>query len=126
MENRSSNAARYGSLAEKRARERYGLEADRSSWHDARTSDGRPVETKAAMLERGSGREGRFRIFEEYHKKLEQADGLYVFVAYVARGRGIQVQAMRSLASSDLNLTFYGAGGHRESRQVKIPPGRIF
>lgn len=122
----SSNAARYGALAERKARERYGLEADHSSWHDARTPDGTPVETKACMLNRRDGSEGRFRIFEEYHKRLEEADGLYAFVAYRATGRGIQVRAMRTIAASDLRLTFYGAGGHRSSRQVKIPPGRVF
>lgn len=125
-DNRSSNAARYGALAEQRARERYGLDADHASWHDARTSDGRPVETKSCMLTRRDGSEGRFRIFEQYHRKLEAADGLYVFAAYVPKGSGIQVRAMRSLEAGSLRLSFYGAGGHRNSRQVKIAPARVF
>lgn len=78
------------------------------------------------MLNRRDGSEGRFRVFEEYHKKLEANDGLYVFVAYRAVGQGIQVRAMRSLEASELRLSFYGAGGHRDSRQVKIPPEKVF
>lgn len=123
---KSSNAAKYGALAERKARERYGLEADHTSWTDARTPDGRAVEIKAAMLNRASGLEGRFRVFEEYHRRLEQADGLYIFVAYRALGRGIQVRRMRSIEATSLRLEFYGAGGHRDSRQVKIPPSKIF
>ncbi|RDZ36835.1 MULTISPECIES: hypothetical protein [unclassified Haloferax] len=124
--NRSRKAARYGRLAEEAARRIYDLDADHASWHDARTSDGRPVETKAAMLNRADGTEGRFRIFEDYHAKLVQHDGLYVFIPYLARGRGIQVVDARSVEASKLRLNFYGAGGHRESQQVKIHPHRVF
>lgn len=122
---RSSKAARYGRLAEEAARARYNLESAHTSWHDATTSDGRPVETKAAMLNRARGR-GRFRVFEEYHRRLEDAEGLYVFVAYEAAGRGIRVKKMRSVGASALNLEFYGAGGHRDSRQAKIPVPAVF
>ena len=89
------------------------------------TTDGRPCETKAAMLNRARGK-GRFRVFEEYHRKLEAEGGLYVFVAYEAAGRGIRVQKMRAVDASDLNLEFYGAGGHRSSRQCKIPVRAVF
>lgn len=123
---RASRSSRYGALAEEKARARYGLEADRSSWHDARADDGTPIEVKAAMLNRSSGKEGRFRLFEDYHKRLEQADGAYVFVAYRAVGRGISVEAMRSIAASSIRVEWYGAGGHRESRQAKVPPREIF
>ncbi|ELZ03928.1 hypothetical protein C482_03634, partial [Natrialba chahannaoensis JCM 10990] len=117
---------RYGRLAEEAAQRRYGLDADHGSWHDARTSDGRPVEVKAAMLNRRDGSEGRFRIFEDYHERLAEERGLYVFVPYRARGRGIQVVDMRSVDAGALRLKFYGAGGHRGSNQVKIHPRRIF
>lgn len=124
--NRSRKAAHYGRLAEEVAVRRYGLKSTHTSWHDARTSDGRPVETKATMLNRGDGTEGRFRIFEQYHKRLVQADGLYVFVPYKARGRGIQVVDTRSVEAGNLRLNFYSAGGHRGSKQVKIHPRLIF
>jgi hypothetical protein len=123
--NRSKKAARYGRLAEEAARSRYGLESEHTSWYDATTSDGRPVETKAAMLNRARGK-GRFRVFEAYHRKLESAGGLYVFVAYEAAGRGIRVWKMRSVEASSMNLEFYGAGGHRDSRQCKIPVRAVF
>jgi len=126
MARKSSNAARFGALAERKARERYGLEGTHTSWHDARRDDGTPVEIKAAMLNRSSGKGGRFRVFEEYHSRLEKADGIYVFVAYRARGRGITVCRMRSLRAEALELSFYGAGGHRDSRQIKIAPSQIF
>lgn len=124
--NRSKKAARYGALAERKARERYGLDPEHDSWHDSRAPDGSPVEIKAAMMNRAGGEEGRFRIFEKYHRRLCRNDGKYVFVAYRASGAGIQVRAMRSLAADDLRPRWYGAGGHRESRQVKIPISLIF
>jgi len=124
---RSSNAARYGALVERAARERYGLDADHTAHHDARTSDGRPVETKAAMLNRKRGA-GRFRIFEEPHRRLVAEEGLYVFAAYRAVGRGLRVEKMRTVDAIALGerLEFYGAGGHRDSRQVKIPVSSVF
>ena len=123
---RSSKAAHYGALAEKVARERYDLEAAHDSWHDAVTDDGRPVEVKAAMLNRARG-VPRFRIFERYHRRLVRESGLYVFVAYRAAGRGIQPRAVRSLEASSLNVSsWYGAGGHRESQQVKLPVSSVF
>jgi hypothetical protein len=126
--NRSRKAAHYGRLAEERAADRYGLRLDgvHASWKDAETDDGRPVEVKAAMLNRSDGSEGRFRVFEQYHERLADRSGLYVFVAYYARGRGIRVKAMRSVDASRLALDFYGAGGHRDSRQVKIPVNAVF
>ncbi|ELZ94891.1 hypothetical protein C440_07442 [Haloferax mucosum ATCC BAA-1512] len=124
--NRSKKAARYGALAERAARERYGLEMEHTSWYDAKTSDGTPVEIKAAMLNRASGKTGRFRVFKRYHKKLIDEGGVYVFVCYTARGRGIRIARMRTVDASCLRLKFYGAGGHRESNQAKIPPEKIF
>lgn len=123
---RSSNAARYGALAEAAARDRYNLTADHSSWYDARDPSGSPVEIKSAMLNRASGKEGRFRVFEKYHEKLAQEGGSYVFVSYRAVGRGIQIGSMRSLSARSLRIEFYGAGGHRDSQQAKIPVSRFF
>jgi hypothetical protein len=123
---RSSNANRYGTLAEYRAAERYGLTIERDAWHDARTSDGTPVEIKAAMLNRASGQTGRFRLFEDYHRKLRRDGGIYVFVTYRAVGRGIAVDETRSVDAKDVQVRWYGAGGHRDSRQVKLPVHEVF
>lgn len=124
--NRSKKAARYGALAEKAARERYGLDAEHDGWHDARAPDGRPVETKAAMLNRRSGT-SRFRIFEDYHERLLAEGGYYIFVAYAARGRGISVEGIRSVDADALGITEWAStGGHRDSRQRRIPVRAIF
>jgi len=124
----SKKAARYGSRAEKKAAEQYNLELEGNhcSWHDAKRADGTPVEIKAAAVERADGSEGRFRVFRKYHEKLRQHDGIYVFVAYRPRGRGISVVEMTDCHSSQLPLsTWYGAGGHRESEQRKISISKI-
>lgn len=128
MENRSRKAAHYGRLVEEAARRKFNLEAKHTSWFDAIAPDGTPVECKGAMINRRDGHTGRFRVFEKYHRQLEADDGAYVFVAYLAHGRGIRVEKIRSLAADALQLEelWTGAGGHRESRQAKIPVGRIF
>lgn len=125
-ESRSSSAAGLGAKAERVARQRYGLEADHSSWHDARTSDGRPVETKATMQQQRDGTVGRFRIFQDPHRRLERNSGLYVFVLYRIRGQGIEVVRTRSLEASDLSLSWGSSGGHRGSREAKVPHTRLF
>jgi hypothetical protein len=125
----SRKANRYGSLAERKAAEEYDLrrEGAHTSWCDAVDSEGVPHEIKAAMLNRRSGGTGRFRVFEEYHEQLAAAGGRYVFVAYKRAGRGIRVVEMKRLSATKLPVsTWYGAGGHRESRQTKISPSAFF
>lgn len=125
---RSSQAARFGAAVERRARDRYDLEPAHESWHDARTSSREPVEIKAAMYRRASGSPGRFRIFEDYHRQLARADGWYVFGAYRPRGRGVEIVSMTMTRARALRLEaseFYGAGGHRDSRQIKLDLDRV-
>ena len=119
---RSQNAARYGALAEKIGRERYGLEEDHSSWHDSRDEEGRPWDVKACMMTRKAP---RFRLWKEQHTRLVRADGGYVFVAYRPVGRGIHVLETRTARARSLRLEFYGAGSHQKGRQVKVPPSRV-
>jgi hypothetical protein len=120
---RSQQAARYGRLAEEAARQRYGLEAEHTSWYDARDSDGRPWDVKAAMLSRN---QPRFRLWRDQHADLLEAGGGYVFVGYRPRGRGIEVVRMRSVGADDLRLRFGGAGDHPKGDQFKLPPARVF
>jgi len=125
---RSSNAAHYGAKVEDAARDRYGLEADHSAWYDARRRNGDPVETKAAMYRRADGSPGRVRIFRDYHERLARADGWYCFGSYRVRGRGVEIVAMTMTRARALRLEssdFYGAGGHRDSEQIKIPIERL-
>jgi hypothetical protein len=120
--NRSRKAARYGSLAEKWAAERYGLELERDSWHDARKDD-RPADVKAAMNSRNAT---RFRLWEEQHRRLRREDGFYVFILYRPVGRGIDVLRSRTIAARSLRVRFGGAGNHPKGNQAKIPSERIF
>jgi len=125
---RSSNAARYGARVEAKARERYGLEPEHDAWHDAIRSTGEPVEIKAAMHRRGDGSPGRFRIFRDYHEQLARADGWYCFGAYRPRGTGVEIVAMTMTRARALRLgtdVWYGAGGHRDSEQVKLRIDRV-
>lgn len=124
---RSSNANRYGSLAERRLADRYGVERVDEYWRDGVDEDGTPWEFKAAMAERADGSEGRFRVFEDAHDKLAANGGRYGIVAYRPHGRGIVVLNMTSFPASRLPLSkWYGAGGHRDSRQTKIAVSEVF
>jgi hypothetical protein len=123
VDSRSQNAARFGALAERAARERYGLDVDHASWKDATDGDGRPWDVKACMLSRESP---RFRLWKDQHSRLKGAGGGYVFVAYIPRGTGIEVKRMRSVRASNLRLDFYGAGRHVKGDQVKVKPSRVF
>lgn len=123
MSNKSHQAARYGSLAESFAAERYGLELDHSAYHDAIDQDGNPWDVKAAMKSRDAT---RFRLWKEQHDRLRQEGGGYVFVLYSPSGRGIDVHKCRSIRATNLRMSFYGAGGHQKGKQYKIRPERIF
>jgi hypothetical protein len=120
--NRSQKAARYGSLAEKAAFQKYGLTPDYDSWHDARDDQGDPWDVKACMLSR---RSPRFRLWKEQHHELRENDGGYVFVGYRPSGRGIAVVQTRTLRAADLELSFYGAGQHQKGQQMKLPPSKV-
>ena len=120
--NRSRKAARYGSLAEKWAAERYGLELDRDSWHDARKND-RPGDVKAAMNSRDAT---RFRLWEDQHHRLRHEDGFYVFILYRPVGRGIDVLRSRTVAARSIRVRFGGAGDHPKGNQFKLPPREVF
>jgi len=122
----SHKANRTGTLAERAAAEEYRLrrEGEHTSWCDAVDRQGRPVEIKSTDLSRDYP---RFRVFEEYHDKLAAASGSYVFVAFRRRGEGIQVVNSKRVPASRLpGSTWYGAGGHRDSRQRKIAVSAVF
>jgi hypothetical protein len=124
--NRSKRANQYGTLTEMHAADRYNLKQDGeyTSWCDARGPDGTPHEIKATMVTRGYL---RFRIFEKYHRRLQFAGRRYVLVAYRPHSRGIVLLKSRRIHASKLPLsTWYGAWGHRDSRQVKLSLEAIF
>ncbi|GGN17861.1 hypothetical protein [Halarchaeum nitratireducens] len=122
----SKKANQYGTLAERKACERYRLrrEGVHTSWRDAVQDDGTPVEIKATDASRDYP---RFKVFEEYHDRLAAAGGKYVFVLYRRRGRGLTVLRMQMLPATQIPVsTWYTNGGHRDSKETKIRPGDVF
>ncbi|WP_367397977.1 hypothetical protein [Haloarcula salina] len=118
---RSHKANHYGTLVERKAVERYDLDLDRCSWHDAKRPDGTPVEIKSAMHRHADGQPGTFKLYDQYHEQLRAANGWYVFAVYRVRGRGVEVLHWRLLHSSQLpNLNWHGGGDHRGALQAKI------
>lgn len=124
---RSHKANHYGTLVERKAAERYGLELDRASWHDARRPDGMPVEIKSAMHRHRDGQPGTFKLYDRYHDKLRAANGWYVFAVYRVRGRGVEVLEWEMRHSSKLpRLNWHGGGKHRGAKQSKISTDKIY
>jgi hypothetical protein len=121
--------SRIGALVERRVADRYDLELEgrHRSWADATFQNGTPVEIKAAAYRRSSGAAGRFRVFRDPHRQLVDRDGWYAFAVYRIRGRGVEVVEQRMRRAVDLEpVEWYGAGGHRDSEQVKLPTSRVF
>lgn len=124
---RSHKANHYGTLVERKAAERYNLDLDRCSWHDAKRPDGTPVEIKAAMHRHSNGHPGTFKLYDQYHEKLRSANGWYVFGVYRVRGRGVEVLEWEMRHSSQLPcLDWHGGGSHREAKQGKIGIAKMF
>ena len=124
---RSHKANHYGTLVERKAAERYNLELDRCSWHDAKRPDGTPVEIKSAMHRHADGQPGTFKLYDQYHERLRTANGWYVFGVYRACGRGLKILNWEMRHSSRLpHLNWHGGGDHRDSKQAKIPISYLF
>jgi hypothetical protein len=123
----SHRANHYGTLVERQAADRYRLELERCSWHDAKRQDGTPVEIKAAMHRHADGQPGNFKLYDQYHQKLREAGGYYVFAPYRVRGRGVEVLKWEMRHSSRLpRLSWHGGGDHRDAQQAKLGIGEVF
>lgn len=122
---RSSNAARYGSLAEQKLADDRGLVLDgkHTSWCDAERQNGTPVEIKSGMVSTGY-----WQIYQNYHEKLRDANGWYGFVVYKPWGRGIRVIKTKMVRPDRLPLgTLWSpTGGHRDSEKAKLPFDEVF
>ena len=100
----------------------YGLELSRESWRDAVDGRGESHEIKAAMHEHANGQPGNFKIYRQYHEKLQAQGGDYVFASYRIRGKGVQILAHgRRHASRLPQVRWHGGGDHRDTQQAKIP-----
>jgi hypothetical protein len=125
---RSSNAARYGALAEQHVAEKFGFEGEHDYSHDLVTSDGEPVEVKASMrAESRADDVAYFRVFEEAHRRLTRADGFYAFFSYRPRGTGIEVLRDRLVRARAVRINNWTeTGGHRDSRERRLRPQDVF
>jgi len=118
----SHRANSYGTAVEYKMADHYDVELARASWKDADAPDGTPVEIKAAMHEHADGQPGNFKIYREYHERLQSEGGVYLFAAYRIRGRGVEVLAHgRRRASRLPTVRWHGGGDHRGTQQAKIP-----
>jgi hypothetical protein len=124
-----SGAPAAGAAVERAVAAEYGLdlEGTHRSWADAEYGNGVPVEIKGAAYRRSSGKPGRFRIFEDPHDRLKDHNGWYAFAVYRRRGRGFEVLKSKIVRADNVGpWEWYGAGGHRDSRQIKIPIDDVF
>lgn len=122
----SKKANHYGTLAERKAAKKYGLDLARASWKDA-DRDGTPVEIKATQYRHADGQPGNFKLYHQYHRRLRRNSGEYVFVVYEISGRGINVLRSTLIHSSKLpRLSWHGGGEHRGTKQAKLAIGDVF
>lgn len=122
----SHEANKYGTACEYHLAERYGVDLERSSWHDG-VKDGTPWEFKATAHRHADGQPGTFKIYREYHEQLQEAGGHYGFAVYRIRGRGVQVLKTASIGASRLpTLRWHGGGDHRSTQQAKLEILAIF
>jgi len=122
----SHRANAYGTAVEYKMADHYDVELARASWKDADAPDGTPVEIKAAMHEHADGQPGTFKIYREYHERLQSEGGVYLFASYRVRGRGVQVLAHGRRRASNLpTVRWHGGGDHRGTEQAKVPISEV-
>jgi hypothetical protein len=122
----SHKANKFGTACEYHLAETYGVELERASWHDGRKG-GTPWEFKATAHRHADGQPGTFKIYREYHEKLQAVGGRYGFAVYRKRGTGAQVLKTTSIAASRLpTLQWHGGGDHRGTEQAKLAITDVF
>jgi len=105
----------------------YRLDLDRASWRDAIGPNGRPWELKATKRQHTDGQPGNFKLYRQYHKRLQAEGGRYAFAVYRIRGRGAQVLKTTSIPASRLpTVRWHGGGEHRGTEQAKVSIGDVF
>lgn len=118
---------RWGRYAEWVARLALSLTEDRSTFHDARDGEGRPVEIKACKLRTGAREDpGKFFIREENHRELRDADGLYVFVLYDPsewkQGPILEIEVKPAEWLDEMDGYTWTDNGSRRGETVRRPP----
>jgi hypothetical protein len=123
----SHKANKWGTACEYHMADEYGLELARASWKDADGPRGRPWELKATKRTHSDGQPGNFKIYREYHDRLQSENGKYGFAVYRIRGKGCQVLQTTTVAASRIpTVRWHGGGDHRDTQQAKISIGDVF
>jgi hypothetical protein len=106
--------------------DKYGVELERSSWRDG-VKNGVPWEFKATKRTHADGNPGNFKVYREYHDRLQSEGGRYGFAVYRIRGRGCQVLKTTTVPASRLpQVRWHGGGDHRGTEQAKIAIADVF
>lgn len=122
---KNANAQQGESIEQYRARRR-GSDADHTpdQWFDV--MDGwTPIEVKSTQRTLGSGRSGRWRLWQNQHEKMVEQGGEYDLVVIeddeIWREATLSADEVSAIIE-DKGLSWTGAGEHgMPSRQVKIP-----
>jgi hypothetical protein len=122
----SHKANRWGTKAEYHMAEQYDLELKRESWRDA-VKNGTPWELKATKRTHADGQPGNFKIYKQYHERLQAENGRYGFAVYRIRGKGAQILETATLPASRLpTVRWHGGGDHRDTEQAKVSISDVF
>ncbi len=129
----SHKANKFGTACEYHLAETYDVDlVDDSgtrldtSWYDGLKA-GTPWEFKATKHRHADGQPGNFKVYKQYHSKLQRNGGWYGFAIYRKRGRGTQILKTKALPASRLpTLRWHGGGDHRGTKQAKVSLGSVF
>ena len=109
----SCRANKLGTACAYPLAEEYHLELARASLKDVEDANGRSWELKATKRTHADGQPGNFKIYRQYHKKLQAEGGRYGFAVYRIRGRGCQILKTAWVAASKLpTIVWHGGGDH--------------
>lgn len=125
MSSVTSDAEFWGQLAEAAARACFDLEPDHSRYHDARTEDGQPVESKTCRRRLANGRSGRWWIERKAHEKLLDNEGLYALSVYdpqaLEQGPILDVTLVPAFAvDAMVSWTSNGRDHHKGEEHAKL------
>ena len=119
----SGRARSLGAAAEAAAKRKFGLVTDNTAAHDLRhPENGYVYSVKACRTENNRGGPGRFRIWEDSHKRFMGQRGAYIFVVYNGDTGNIwKVEKVpQSVVDELVAGNWYASGHDQKGRQVKI------
>jgi hypothetical protein len=94
-------------------------------WYDIETPDG-IHEVKSTVEELSSGRHGRFRLWEDQHRKYLEEGGTYHFLVDGVGYERLTAEEMDEVIEES-GVSWTGSGSHRgDIRQIKIRWPEVF